>query len=63
MMPDDAGGVDERGLGMMPVDEFRQGPVEFLLAAENHVLSWRSVEKLRRCSSGPEDKAPRISQV
>ena len=33
----DAGGIDEGGLGVMPVDEFDQGPVELCFAAEDHV--------------------------
>ena len=35
--PHDAGGVDEGRLGVVPVDEFVQGPVELGLAAEDHV--------------------------
>ncbi len=35
--PHDAGGVDERGLGVVPVDEFDQGLVELLFPAEDHV--------------------------
>ncbi len=35
--PHDAGGVDKGSLGVVPVDEFDQGPVELLFPAEDHV--------------------------
>ena len=60
----DAGRIDERRLGLIVVDQFDQGLVELLLAAVDHVaFSCRSVEKLSRCNSGPEESEPRMSHV
>jgi hypothetical protein len=59
----DAGGVDESGLGPVTVDQFVQGGGQLFSPPKMTSFSRRSVEKLMRCSSGPDDKAPRISQV
>ena len=60
----DAGGIDEGRLGLMPVDQFVERGLEFFFAAEDHVLFLKIPWKKRAgAAPGPEDSAPRMSQV
>jgi hypothetical protein len=45
------------------VDQLGQRLIQLLLAAVDHILLLQSVEKLMRCNWGPDDSAPRMSQV
>jgi len=53
-----AGGIHKRSLRMVRAINSQSAASNFFLAAAHTSISCRSVEKLSRCSAGPEDSAP-----